>query len=92
MPGDEFQAACDTAASIVGDDRVNRAGDLISASEDFSFMMNQVPGAFINIGQGDYDRWGCEVHNPNYDFNDEILPLGASYWVKLVESQLAPDD
>ena len=89
---DEFQAACDTAASIVGDDRVNRTGELISASEDFSFMMNQVPGAFINIGQGDHDRWGCEVHNPNYDFNDEILPLGASYWVKLVETRLAPDD
>ena len=88
---DEFGAACGTAASLVGDDRVNRSGELISASEDFSFMMNEVPGAFINIGQGDHDRWTCEVHNPNYDFNDDILPLGASYWVKLAESRLAPE-
>jgi hippurate hydrolase len=57
------------------------------ASEDFSFMLERCPGAYIQIGNG--DRPGCEVHNPGYDFNDEVLPLGASLLARLVERSLA---
>ena len=87
---DEFAAACDAAAGLVGEEACDREGELISASDDFSFMMNAVPGAYILIGQGDRDTPGQDWHHPRYDFNDEILPLGASYWVRLVEAQLAP--
>jgi len=89
--GEEFEAACAAAASVVGDDRVDRNGDIISASDDFSFMMNAVPGAYVIIGQGVAERPGSDWHHPGYDFNDDILPVGASYWVKLVETRLAPD-
>jgi amidohydrolase len=78
----------DTAALLVGEDNVNRNGGLTMASEDFSFMLNTRPGAYIQIGNGD-GTGGCEVHNPGYDFNDEILPLGASLFAMLVERKLA---
>jgi len=79
----------DTAAEIVGADNVNRDGTLTMASEDFSFMLERCPGAYIQIGNGDRPG-GCEVHNPGYDFNDEVLPLGASLFARLVERRLAP--
>ena len=53
-------------------------------AEDFAFMLQVKPGCYIWIGNGSGEG-GCMLHNPGYDFNDEILPLGASYWVKLVE-------
>jgi metal-dependent amidase/aminoacylase/carboxypeptidase family protein len=49
-----------------------------------------VPGAFINIGNGGGEG-GCEVHNPSYDFNDEIITLGATLWSRVVETKLAKD-
>lgn len=55
-----------------------------TASEDFAFMLEQRPGCYLMVGNGDAEG-GCLLHNPGYDFNDECLPLGASYWVKLVE-------
>ena len=58
------------------------------ASEDFSFMLQKKPGAYVFIGNGPEDR-GRILHNPLYDFNDEILPIGASYWARLVETSLA---
>ena len=58
------------------------------ASEDFSYMLNECKGAYINIGNGG-DESHCEVHNPGYDFNDEILPLGATFFACLAEAQLA---
>jgi amidohydrolase len=78
----------DTAAEIVGAENVNRASHLVMASEDFSAMLARCPGAYIQIGNGDRPG-GCEVHNPGYDFNDEILPLGASLFARLVEKRLA---
>ncbi|HUZ74326.1 MAG TPA: M20 aminoacylase family protein [Stellaceae bacterium] len=81
---------CDTAAEIVGAANVNRNGTLVMASEDFSFMLERCPGAYIQIGNGDRPG-GCEVHNPGYDFNDEILALGATLFARLVERRLAPD-
>jgi len=58
-------------------------------AEDFAFMLQQKPGCYIWIGNGSSEG-SCLLHNPNYDFNDEILPLGAAYWVKLAENEL-PD-
>lgn len=60
----------------------------VTASEDFAFFLEKVPGCFINIGNGVGSQGGCMVHNPNYDFNDRILSIGATYWVKLVERWL----
>jgi len=82
----EFMA--DVAAEIVGAENVNRSGHLSMASEDFSYMLAECPGAYMQIGNGDRPG-GCEVHNPGYDFNDEILPLGASLFARLVEKRLA---
>lgn len=78
----------DIAAALVGEENVLRNGRQLMAGEDFSYMLNARPGAFINIGNGDGEG-SCEVHNPHYDFNDAILPLGAALWVKLVETRLA---
>ena len=55
--------------------------------EDFAYMLEERPGSFIWIGNGPAQRGGG-LHGPRYDFNDEILPLGASYWAKLVENTL----
>jgi hippurate hydrolase len=77
----------DVAADIVGNDNVDRERSLIMASEDFSFMLEQRPGAYINIGNGD-TVGSCPVHNPGYDFNDEILPLGAAALAGIVEKKL----
>ncbi len=79
----------ETAAQLVGEENVNRSGNLVMASEDFSFMLEACPGAYIQIGNGDH-AGGCEVHNPGYDFNDAILPLGASLYALLAERKLAP--
>ncbi|MCE2516996.1 MAG: amidohydrolase [Alphaproteobacteria bacterium] len=57
------------------------------ASEDFSYMLEQKPGAYIWLGAGE-GKLGCMLHNTGYDFNDELLPVGASFWVNLVESEL----
>ena len=75
---------------IVGDENMNREGPYVMASEDFSYMLEKVPGAFINIGNGGGEG-GCEVHNPGYDFNDEIITLGATLWSRVVETRLAKD-
>ncbi len=80
------------AAELVGADNVNRDGNLVMASEDFSYMLEQRPGAYIQIGNGDGAEGavgGCEVHNPGYDFNDAALPFGASLFARLAEKKLA---
>jgi hippurate hydrolase len=78
----------DTAAELVGEDNVNRNGAQVMGSEDFAFMLERRPGAYIQIGNGDGEG-ACEVHNPAYDFNDAILPLGSSLFVRLAERKLA---
>jgi len=85
----EAEFIADTAAGLVGEENVNRNGNLVMASEDFSFMLDRRPGAYIQIGNGD-GLGGCEVHNPGYDFNDEALPFGASLFARLAERKLAP--
>jgi hippurate hydrolase len=84
----ETSVFADVAADLVGEANVDRDRELIMASEDFSFMLEARPGAYINIGNGD-KAGSTPVHNPGYDFNDEILPLGAAAFAALVEKKLA---
>jgi len=83
----EAEFAAQVCAELVGKGRVERNPPLIMASEDFSFMLEKVPGCYVNIGNGEGES-GCEVHNPGYDFNDRALPLGASFFARLVEARL----
>jgi len=85
---DEAKFIADCAADVVGEDNVNRRGPVTMASEDFSYMLERVAGAYIQIGNGD-GAGACEVHNPGYDFNDAALPLGASVFARLAERRLA---
>ena len=84
---EEADYAASICADIVGAESVKRDPALIMASEDFSFMLNEVRGCYINIGNGDGEG-ACEVHNPGYDFNDSALPYGASFFARLVEKRL----
>jgi hippurate hydrolase len=88
---DETEFCADVAAALVGEENVDRHRSLIMGSEDFSFMLQQRPGAFINIGNGDGPET-CMIHNPGYDFNDDILALGASYWVTVAETKLKKEE
>ncbi|MFT5393158.1 MAG: amidohydrolase, partial [Gammaproteobacteria bacterium] len=79
----ESEYAARICTDLVGAEAVQRNPSLIMASEDFSFMLEKVPGCYINIGNGGGGEV-CEVHNPSYDFNDAALPLGASFFAHLV--------
>jgi amidohydrolase len=78
--------AAGVARDVVGRERVDDNVAPVMGAEDFSFMLNARPGAFIFVGNGD----SAGLHHPAYDFNDEVIPIGTSYWVKLVETQMAP--
>lgn len=78
------QFAADVAADLVGDDRVTRELPPSMGAEDFSFMLQVKPGAYLRLGQGG----GAFLHNTRYDFNDEVLPLGAALLAGLVERSL----
>jgi amidohydrolase len=80
----EFHAIADAAAELVGDANVNRQQAPAQASEDFAFMLEKVPGAYINLGNGD----SASVHNHLYNFNDEAIPFGSALYARLVERQL----
>jgi amidohydrolase len=86
--GAETDFIADTAASLVGEDKVDRNRSPVMGSEDFAAMLNVVPGAYIHVGNG-IGEGGCEVHNPAYDFNDAALPYGAGLLAALVERKLA---
>jgi len=83
----ETRAIADAAASVVGAENVETNGPQVMASEDFSFMLEAAPGAYINIGNGD-TVGSCPVHNPGYDFNDAALPFGAAMFATLVQQKL----
>jgi len=84
----ETQIAARAALTVAGAGNVNLNPTPAMGSEDFAFMLQAKQGCYIWLGNG--NRPGsCMIHNPGYDFNDEVLPLGASYWVTLVEQQLA---
>ena len=80
----ETNLARQTALALLGTQRVVTHGPARVGSEDFAFMLEQCPGSYLLIGNGDGDD-ACEVHNAGYDFNDASLGVGASYWCALVE-------
>ena len=82
----ETQHAIAIAGDVVGTDKVNPGTPPVMGGEDFAYMLEARPGAFIFMGVGDT----APLHHPKYDFNDEAIPLGVSYWVGLAESRLAP--
>jgi hippurate hydrolase len=85
----ETDIAAAAAARVVGEDKVMLGADPLMGSEDFAYMLQAKPGCYVWLGNGsEGGPGGCAVHNPRYDFNDEIAVIGASYWATLVEQQL----
>jgi len=80
----QAEFAGNVAKSIVGNDKVDTETVPMMGAEDFSFMLNARPGALIFVGNGD----SAGLHHPAYDFNDEAIPIGTSYWVRLVETAM----
>lgn len=64
-------------------------GKKIMATEDFAWMLARVPGCYFFLGNGEGEFHGCSVHNPHYDFNDELIRLGSDCWVKIVQGYLS---
>ena len=92
----ETEIAAQAARSVVGDEGVNTKIEATMGAEDFAYMLQAKPGCYVFIGNGDGDHrehghglGPCNLHNASYDFNDQILPIGASYWVRLAEDFLA---
>ena len=87
LVNDEARAAfaASVAAEIAGKDKVDRDTPPLMGAEDFAYMLEERPGAFIYVGNGD----SAMLHHPAYDFNDEAIPVGMSFWVRLAESALA---
>jgi len=83
-PSKQTDFAVEVAREVVGHDRVDPDTPPLMGGEDFSFMLNACPGAYIFVGQGDT----AGVHHPEYDFNDDIIPIGCSYWAKIVETAM----
>jgi len=80
----ETEVAAGVARDVVGVGKVDPATAPVMGGEDFSFMLQQRPGAFIFMGNGD----SAGLHNPAYDFNDKAIPFGSSYWVRLIETTM----
>ena len=80
------ERAAEAAVDVAGADRVDRAWSPAMGGEDFSFMLNERPGAMIFVGNGP----SAGLHHPGYDFNDEVIAWGCSYWTTLVRQRLAP--
>ncbi len=81
---EQTDVAAAAADRVVGTDRVNRAVEPKLGGEDFAFMLEACPGAYIYMGNGD----SAQLHHPEYDFNDEAIPYGCSYWVSLIETTM----
>ncbi len=84
---EETQQAVAAATKLVGEGKVNANARPLMGSEDFAFMLQAKPGCYILIGNGAGEN-ACMVHNPHYDFNDDIITLGARYWVQLTQDLL----
>jgi len=92
----ESNFALEVMEDIVGASGVLKKLEPTMGSEDFAFMLQEKPGCYVFIGNGDgnhrtpgHGLGPCNLHNPSYDFNDELLPIGASYWSRLAEQFLA---
>ncbi|MGB1309946.1 MAG: M20 aminoacylase family protein [Leucothrix sp.] len=84
----ESEKAASAARGLVGDERVSTAFEPPMTSEDFAFMLQAKPGCYVLLGNDGEGPGGCGLHNPNYDFNDDILTTGADFWVTLVRGEL----
>ena len=80
----ETDVAVAAARDVVGEGKVDPVAPPMMGGEDFSFMLQKRPGAFIFMGNGD----SAGLHNPSYDFNDKAIPFGTSYWVRLIETTM----
>ena len=87
----EAEFCAEVMESLVGADKVKRDPVPSMGAEDFSFMLEQRPGAYVWIGNGPGEG-GCVLHNPHYDFNDAVIGLGVEYWVTLAQRFLAQTD
>ncbi|GAB3533873.1 M20 aminoacylase family protein [Photobacterium alginatilyticum] len=85
---EETLHAIKAAEAVVGAENVNGSCEPFTISEDFSFMLREVKGCYILVGNGQGECGGTALHNPYYDFNDNILMTGVNYWQTLVEQQL----
>ncbi len=91
----ETAFAVEVLQGIVGAEHVDAQVEPTMGAEDFAFMLQGKPGCYVFIGNGEGDHRSaghglgpCNLHNPSYDFNDDLLPIGATYWVRLAESFL----
>ena len=86
---EEVETSIKVMNEISDESMINTSPSPSMGSEDFAFMLQEKPGSYIWIGNGDGEG-SCMLHNPGYDFNDEILPIGATYWVNMAEEILSP--
>ena len=80
----QTEFAVSIASQVAGNEGVDANTPPLMGGEDFSFMLEARPGAFIFIGNGD----SAGLHHPAYDFNDDAIPAGASFWARLVETAM----
>ena len=85
---EEADIAAKVASIVVGAENVIGDSRPVMTSEDFGYMLQARPGAYLLLGNGVEGVGGCSLHNPEYDFNDDILSIGADFWVALIENQL----
>ena len=95
----ETAFAAEVMRAVVGADRVDDHVEPTMGAEDFAFMLQDKPGCYVFLGNGDgghrdsgHGLGPCNLHNPSYDFNDDLLPIGATYWVRLAETYLKKTD
>ena len=86
---EEVETSLKVMNEISDESMINTSPSPSMGSEDFAFMLQEKPGSYIWIGNGDGEG-SCMLHNPGYDFNDQILPIGATYWVNMAEEILSP--
>ncbi len=87
----QVEIAARAAVKVVGEDNVDTRCRPMMGAEDFAFMLLEVPGCYVLIGNGREEVAGTGLHSPRYDFNDDLLPIGAAYWVELVNTVLGGD-
>jgi len=87
----EAALCADVAAAVVGEDNVSTELPPSMGAEDFAYYLQQKPGCYVWLGNGPSEG-GCNLHNPKYDFNDDLIPIGAAYWVTLTQMLLSPSD
>jgi amidohydrolase len=86
----EVRRVIGAASAVLGAEQVRADFEPVMGSEDFAFMLEGRPGAYVFLGQAD-GADGAMIHNSHYDFNDRLLPIGVSYWIRLVEQTLADE-